>query len=473
MADLQGESLYPLQRATVELAYRISCIRRYLLDIEDGAVGEYAPLIDTILSALDRIDKQRFSTLRDVQALRQRQKPGDILPTKITASFLKKYSKWFITIHELLAYLPRPHILPEADITICDAFPDQNRPSIILGSVFNALEFDFKDLVKHHLPDIDDIGLGESSNVVLQIPLCDRSSPSTWPVLAHEMGHAIDNDHGISKGVASSFVTDEESLAFKVVRRWAAEFSADLLAIHHLGPSPILALLNLVYCVYPLNPISTTTETHPSTKWRLQIASDYIKELYGIDFLQKERDSFETSQDFGWKLAETQKSKEEIDASKQLDEQQFQQLLIPIAAEVIDEIKKLPRPDHKLATTNLQRSIDRLRKGYTISAQGEERSLLRDEISTYQARSFETVEEQRDAFRSLVQRFRESPLSIQHIMQSSHERRLEIVSESVEKSVFDEAGIDEAVTSLMKLDDVVVRSINTAAVHNQLDKGKQ
>jgi len=67
----------------------------------------------------------------------------------------------------------------------------------------------------------------------------------------------------------------------------------DLLAARALGPSSFLALLSLEYCVFPLRPVFFPSDTHPSTSWRLEVVSRFLRRLHrGKDYLRSERDFY-------------------------------------------------------------------------------------------------------------------------------------------------------------------------------------
>lgn len=476
-----------LLRVAIELSSRACATRRYLETIGPGEAGEHRQLIQTIRTALDGVEQLLPATLEGVAKFLGSGEPGRSVAIEVLASYLAKFSRWFKTIHELLVYLPRKTVTPEAVSAIEATFGqcyDLHRPSIILGSLFNALEFDFFQVVRDRLPDLDDVVVGDEKNIVLQLAICDRESPHAWPILAHEMGHAIDLHEGISRAVANQFVTDPHSPAYEVVRSWCQELAADLIAAKALGPAPMLALLSLEYCLFPLTTIFFPSNTHPSTRWRLKIVSQFLKSIYGgKDYLEDEILFYESSAEYSLHRAVTD-HKDRV-AALEADKRQFEFIIAPIADVLMKSISAVELDVHLLSDSSLLRCASRLRQGLPISAQGATREGLQDALKEYRAHKFTSKASRVEAFQSLLPLFKEDPLDMPTIFLSGFRHRIEMINGIIDEIISVGAGDDGnstviavqnvyAISTLCsgfeRLDELIANSINTSSVHRRLEK---
>lgn len=377
-------------------------------------------------------------------------------------------------IHELLVYLPRLTVKPEAVITLRGSFRDlfdEHRPSIILGSLFNAFEFDFLDIVKQKIPDLKDVFLEEQKNIVLQLALCDRGSPVAWAVLAHEMGHAIDRHHAISETVADGVVKDKTSAAYSLIRSWCGELCADLVASQVLGPPVVLSLLSLQYCVYHNSSIYHPSRSHPSTFWRFEIVSSYLKDQYGgLDLLAPEASFLEKATEYAYQIDITDEAERE--RTKNDNARAFDSLIRPLADRVIKETRQLDLPQHSLEFASLERCKERLKNKSPISAQGQERRKLCDAVAEYKGKEFSSIEEHRGAFYKLVDGFKEQPLPIQTILTSAWLVRADIINELMDSvgALRKPETLHELCGKLTVLDEITISSINRSWIHQRISR---
>jgi len=469
MAD---NGLAILLRVVAELFIRSSGIKAYIEQIGPGPSREHEQFTDSIRTALEGIENVVVKTLQYIRALPSERDQGKRAKAlQRLLSDLAIFSEWFIKLHEFLVYLPRQPVTTETIYTLKGSFGriyEDQSPSIILGSIFNALEFDFFEQLKEKLPGLDEIIEG-SKNIVLQLPICDHESPPAWAVLAHELGHAVDLDRGISNKVAGQFVKEPDTEAFTMVEKWCGELCADLIAAETLGPGAILAVVNLEYCTYPLRPVYLWETTHPATRWRLKVVSDYLKAKYnGLDLLQKEKELFDSA----WECSVAQNIVEpqRRDELRALDGRLLENLIEPIAAELSKEVLNLKLPKHVLRGNSLDRCLKRLKDGSPIGAQGEERKILTKHIQHYRHRRFRTERNRISAFRTLVKRFKEASTPLPGIILSGHRMRQYCISQFTEnQEVFaDKAALAKMCKKSADVDHLVTNSINSSGVHNRL-----
>ena len=434
--SLKAKRLDVLLRVSAELFARSNRIKEYVSQIDVGELKEHQQLVDTINAALIEIERIVANTLQTGKtqiAVASLQSHNKTLLSIF--SNLKRFSRWFITIHELLVYLPRKSAVRETFYTIEEPFGEtyrQQEPSIILGSIFNAFEFDFLQVLKKRLPDLNQIILKKSRNVVLQLALCDRDSPLTWPILAHEMGHAIDSVQGISQSIANMFVKNPESKAYKIVRSWSGELCADMIATHTFGPSAILALMTMELCIYPTHIVYVPSEKHPLTKWRLEVVSDYMKYLNdGEDLIPEEKSFYNSTWLYQIELFESRPQKrEEI---LKWEYERFRDVIIPIYNELKKFVPSLGLRQHSFSKEEIDRCKRRLMRESPIGAQGADRKDLRKEIDIYRAETEQLPPGKNRAgrFQELIAKFNESPVLVPMIVYSGYQARQDIVEEFV------------------------------------------
>lgn len=463
-----------LLRIATELSYRTLKVRRILKEIGPIDGGEYQQLANTIENALDEIECLLPDTLEgvysDFKAGGGRAKNA----ISVVHKYLKTYSEWFTNIHELLVYLPRQSVRTETIASLVASFGNhytKRKPSVTLGSLFNAFEFDFFQLVKERLPDISEIGLDQEPSIVLQLAISDRSSPPAWAILAHEMGHAIDHEEDVSKQVMEEFVSDPDDEAVQFLYKWCKELCADLIAAEVLGPAPILALISMEYCLHPIGSVFGSSDTHPATQWRMLIVSEYLAEKYnGLDCLQEEIDFYKSS--IRYNLASNYS--EEADQANQItnESKYYENILKPISISIIKKVSELNLQSSSLDKESLERCSLRLNMQLPISAQGDAREVLQEKIGIYKSEKYVSEEERISAFNNLVSLFSEEPLSIAAILTSCYKKRLSIINGCISNPelMSDSSVLKNACVSLDRLDDLVARSIDASVVHSQLHK---
>lgn len=457
-----------LARVAGELLARSSAIKRYLASLEDSGLVNYSQLTTTISKAIEKIEEDLRVTAETVRSSLEKGVDSEAAEEVFFAS-LERFARWFVSIHQLLVYLPTQAPKPEATAVMTASFGevfDTLKPSIILGSLINALEFDFQKVVTDRLPDLGEIVFSETRNIVLQIPICDRESPSTWAILAHELGHAADHFYEISSSVVPKLLGSATGAGIEILRSWAKEVCADLIAASTLGPAGILTVIGLEHCVFPLRKICDSTRTHPSTRARLELVSSFLTKRYGFDTLERERESYVQAWEYSLKRAWPASDHAQV---RDRHRNGMEAFFSPLATRLAESVEQLPIPKHTLTQDSLARCDSRLTRGLPISAQGAPRPDLRDKLTTYRGASFGTVTDRRDAFQKLTADFAEQPLEMASILTSCHKRKEQIMSTFASALLTREPTKPAALSAgLETLESLVASSINTSAIHQRL-----
>jgi len=464
-----NKSLSILLRVASELFYRCDRIKNYISQIGPGEPGEYSQLKNTILTALVGVESNVIKLLQFIGELPEKERK--FLNNKTIEqldSELYTLSNWFSNIHELLVFLPRLPVIPETFHTLKIPFGieyEKQKPSVILGSIFNALEFDFVQLMKSRIPDLGKIMPRKSRNIVLQLALCDRESPAAWSILAHELGHAIDDEKKFSENVVNQFVTDGSSKFYDTAFSWCKEICADLIAVEALGPSSIFALLDLEYCVFPIAGIYIPSSSHPPTLLRFEIIAQYLSHNYGTsNFIDNERIFYKEA--WAYKIKRDGKEKE-IPKIEHRYKHWEKNLFSPMVKGLTPLIKGLEFTDYKLDEQSINRCLKRLKNDYPIAAQGEDRCILRAKIDTYKRKKIADDSDRAREFQALLTDFEETAMDVQSIILSAHVRKRKLITDFVErKAVFEGiSAIDSFCNSLARLDELIINSIRTSYVH--------
>lgn len=270
-----------LIRAYAELVDRLLRVKRFLQAVDASPNSTIKAISATILSAVERIENKVLQSAAPIVSLQGAPaQPGTVA---LLGALHRKLSKWFLAFHELLIYLPRPKVEPEVDILLQrsfgKAFTDA-APSVMLGSLYNAFEYDFLDVVRQRIPEIKDLQIGDTRKTVLQLALCDHGTPTAWSLLAHEFGHAIDAAQDYSSRVVASFIADAASPFYKMLHSWTGELLADAIALRVLGPTAAYELVGIQYA-FAWHHRFDTSETHPATPSRVRIAKAGLIRAFG------------------------------------------------------------------------------------------------------------------------------------------------------------------------------------------------
>ncbi len=461
-----------LHRVALELFDRSDRLKQYLAAIGPGASGEHSHLIDTIRNATLAIESVVFDAFDTTWGhVLDRKSPDHADNLTVLKEALERFSIWFANIHELLVYLPRLPIVSDTWFTLqqpLDVFHqlEKETPSIITGGIFNAFEFDFFDIMKEKLPEIERILTDKFRSDVLQIAICDRTSPLAYPILAHELGHAIDSRRSFSESIAGEFVLDKDTIEYARVRNWCTELFADLFAAHLLGPSPILALISMECCFLPRFRVFWHSETHPATRCRIEVVSRYLEHQYGEDFLRSDREAYETAWEMNLRWNSRPRDRRQIRDAYRLSEDVFHSEFVP---QVLERIESLELPDTKLQTESLDRCVKRIATDSPVSAQGLSREILREEINKHRMKRFRSATGREKHFVKLARAFTEKPLDVSTILMAGHVARRDILmSENNDRPEITKRSVREFAATMRRIDELIGSSVVTSNVHKEL-----
>lgn len=465
-----------LLRISAELFYRSDRIKMYMKSIGPGQTNENKQIVESIQKILEDFEQVAKESISFVKSSVLN---GDkhIYEQAIQQLYedLGVFSKTFIGIHESLVYLPRRSVPIEAMYTIRQSFGStfvkDYDPSIILGSIFNALEFDFLEILKNKLaPNLKGIIQFDDStkNIILQLPICDCDCPLSWSVLAHEMGHAIDFENSISKSIVDEIVTSPEGPEYKIISNWTCELCADLIAAHAFGPSVMLSLVSMEYCVHTWGGIWMPSESHPATKWRFKTVYNFLLNRYrnieALEILDAElsiylkawQDNFETHFP----------NEDDRNSYLEWEDDQLKKVIEPIAKLLQDKINNLGIKGHDINHQGIERCIKRLKAKTPIAAQGLSRDVLRKEISKFELEKSTVGEVERiDKFKEMVAKFAETPMEMPTVMLSGFGARKIIINDFVNCSSSEVSDkIKQMNKELSELDKVIVESVRGSTI---------
>lgn len=457
-------------RVFFELLARSRRIRTYLAQIGPGDSKEFEQLSRTITSALDQ-----FESTAAIAVAESRIGAIDAADEGALLDALAVFSQAFSTIHIYLTYFPPLPIRPETVYTLKSAFGAEfahHQPSLLLTNAFNAFEFDFLQQLHSSLERLQPLESSGERNIVLQLPKVDLASALAWPLLAHEMGHAIDFDRGISAGIAERLAPGTDQRLRLLITDICEELTADLVAARVLGPSAVCALLSFIYCVLPQEPIEwdptprlqgKSQRVYPASRWRARIAYDYLATKTGeLTLLRREVEDFEKA----WRFRAGVLLGEDQAATVAATEQSvFSGLISTLAEDIVREVDALPIVDFSLGHADLSRHAKRLERGLPVSAQGESRTRLLAAIRRFKQKS---ARSRRD-FHSLVARFEEKPTTISAILLSGCVQRDQLISTA--SAAIGEKSLASAirVSDQMERMDLLLRtSIDASAVDDRL-----
>jgi len=501
-------------RVAADLFDRSSRLKDYLDRIGSGDSNDIVRLIAAIRRALESMEGATIKSLGEPwQAF-----TDDVdKRAAIDAlwSTLGKFSREFATIHETLVLLPGEHTTPELGFTLQRCFADlytDYAPSTVLGSIFNAFEFDFVEILKHRLVDIANIFLPGEEIVVLQLVICGRDSPLAYAILGHELGHAVDSRHKISDTIAGEFVKDRDTDLFDTVHKWCGELCADIVAARALGLAPILSLLSMEYCFHPGrnlwrlkqpepgNPSRQRYVTHPMSRARLSVVLDELVGSLDRVLVDPDVEFYETACNIN--LQRWYQDEEAREAQRESQDMLYKNVIARMAQRVrakLSELKelKLPFQGVEFRKDPIDRCVERLGRESLTSAQGDPRKELQRKVRLFKKQSFDTPEgrqrafntlsteefgkaaqeipndsqeARRQAFAMLCGKCTEKPLEIPKILLSGHLRRSQRLTElyTEDQPLSTREKVAKLCDSLAGLDHLVAGSIVTTCVHERV-----
>lgn len=177
-----SDDLKVATRVAVELFDHSYRVKQYLTRIGPGESKEHERLVETLVRLLKSVEGKTISSFEALLDTPLQDDSRDHA-VEVLQDNLRRFSRYFTTIHELLANLPRESIGPEIVFTLEGCFPESYRPpgvSVVLGSIVNAFEFDFIEILEETLGDIGDVVSADERAFVLQLAICHADSPLAY-----------------------------------------------------------------------------------------------------------------------------------------------------------------------------------------------------------------------------------------------------------------------------------------------------
>jgi len=463
-------------RVGAELFYRSAQVKKYLDRLGPGESNQHRLLVKSFQLALEDVETASISSFEALADITP-EDPSWNQAIETLHDNLRIFSRSFIDIHELLALLPRESIRPEVLFALEGCFPEffEHQPPVVLGSIVNAFEFDFIDILKDRLPDIGAIFPEDKRIYVLQLAICDADSPHACAILCHELGHAMDVRHKISVWAVEEFMSRfgvDESLR-PILLYWCRELCADLIASRVAGPVPILTILSIEYCIYPQYSIGMHSETHPSTLARLQVIEQDMDCSDDLSGFRAEIEFYKNARRLNLERICTDPN---IRKETENNHRVLTELLIKqMATLVCERLSSLDLPDLKVPCrrfdqASLDRCVERLRRGTPVSSQGESPESLEEKVKQYRKRVFKSQEERIEAFKNLCDEFAEKPLEVAKILLSGYNYKLEVMNSlyEAERPLGNKESVTSFCDSLATLDLLIGSSIVTTRVHKEM-----
>jgi dCTP deaminase len=459
-----------LGRILFELLNRSRRLRNYLKEIGPGESNEFAQLSRTISSALDQFEATAIAAVKQT-----RLDTIDAADQKLLLGALEVFSRAFSTIHEYLTYFPPLPIRPETIQALTSTFGGEFRrhePSVLLTSAFNAFEFDFVRHLTSSLAALQVLTAPTERNIVLQLPTVDVASPTAWPLLAHEVGHAIDFDHGISTKIAARLAPGTKRGVRLLMQDLCEEITADLIAARTVGPAATFALLSFVYCLLPQEAIEwdpssrlngSAERVYPATRWRARVAYNYLStKTSQLTALEKEVSEFEDAWTF---RANVILGQQRAQTAADNEQRVFDGLITTLVREITKEVDALPVRDFSTVDEDLDRHVRRLHYNLPVGAQGQARHTLLKAVDLYRNLQQRT----RADIDAVIRRFEEKPTGIAAILLSGFLHRGKLIADmSAQPGAITPASAKSLCDSLDRCDALLRTSIETSEVHRRL-----
>ena len=461
MNPAQRGSRRAVLRITAELLDRTGRISAHLQRLENVRHATFSPVIQAMQSALEKHEED----LRDFVQPHDAQKQVNDAETYTP---LQEHAKLFLLAHEFLSVFPAPLASPEIlDVLNSTGFTAADRSSVVLGTLFNAYELNFADHLIAHVPHDLELRDQFQKNPFFQLAVCDNDAPTAWGILAHEVGHAYDRQNGICKRVSEEFCRTLKTSAAddeRTIRGLTNELWADLVGAHLLGPTPILALASMEYCVLPWYIYQWKSPprlqaVHPPLAWRLRVVRDYLGSNARFDKLLSEEQEI-WNEAVAYHASISDRNAVAVTA----DEADYERWVTPIVESLKGELRLSSLQSPLWHDQSIKRCVDRLNDWLPVPAQGLRRDDLRGAIVAYAEQANRSAGE----FRKLTEKFRELPISPPTVLLSAHAVRQQRIGAAISLPAWSHEQSDELTDDLAHIEALAEISLIGAAVHRVL-----
>ena len=299
---------------------------------------------------------------------------------------------------------------------------------------------------------------------VIGIPKIEARNPYIWPILIHELGHAIHDEINFVNDILDRVQLPLEE--GRATKNWICEFFADLISIRLLGAAYFISFLSFSILRYELEKPSPT---HPSTADRIEfirkkiekrpLSSEIINHLLGIweerYKLEKDWPLRPPLADIDRRMAEEVRVNEEVIANS-----------IAKIEKILDE-----RITHAFAPTNFETSkklAKDLSRGIPISSS---RKIPMDDIKSKLADYIREKNSGKGNLEELLEYLDEKPNDFTEIISAAcihkHEhlfKRFQTIF--LETEIPFEDKCNKYRDDVLTADEIILKSIVSAAVHH-------
>jgi hypothetical protein len=259
----------------LELLEKVTYFEDFLAEANAELHHRNIGIIASLHKVLERL-KQDLSSAHDQLKVSAGVKWSDRDAIRIYAR-LSNISDRFIPVHQALYWVFTPWAEDETYSMLRSLFDthefkelyERLNPTIAFISEFNFLHIE----LHHYWRAIQ--GLTEEGSL-LALPKIAKRDCLSWPLLAHELGHAVYDLRSLETDIIQAFVPEgERTLLNPRILNWAKELTCDLLAIRMFGPAYFFAFVASVL-FFDSAPMRMAAETHPAPWDRAEFMLKYL-----------------------------------------------------------------------------------------------------------------------------------------------------------------------------------------------------
>jgi len=337
-----------------------------------GMLDLLSKIDDEILNELDKLEKELSSV-----------NVKNRVDFKQYLDKIRRYGHLVGILHYLLTFfeMGSREYIPEGSVVLIDSIVKKFEPNAVYVLVpIHEHNYTYLDLMKplkkalsYTLPNFDEIVSGYSDRFsVFGFPLIQKENSILNSILAHEVGHFIDEVNKISDKLMSKvsldpkimdkiakkaessitrgkkeikltyFITPEElkaaitELAASQISEWLKELVADAIAFHLVGPVYLFSLTSFLVTVIE---IDEAASDHPPPRMRIRLLLDLYEDLNYSSYLKdlKDAKNLEFAQKF---ISLVQSIEKLLDSVEQREVEDFPELVMNSVLQVIPEVRR-------------------------------------------------------------------------------------------------------------------------------------
>lgn len=296
---------------------------------------------------------------------------------------IRRYGHLLGILHYLLTFfeMGSREYITEGSVVLINSIVKKFNPNAVFVLVpIHEHNYTYLDLMKplrkalsYTLPNIDEMLSGYPEKFsVFGFPLIQKENSSLNSILAHEVGHYIDEDHKISEKLMSKvildpkildkiakkaessvirgkkeikltyFITPEElkaaitKMAASQISEWLKELVADAVAFYLVGPVYLFSLTCFLITVIE---IDEAAGDHPPPRMRVRLLLDLFEDLNYLSYLKdiKDGNNIEIANKF---ISLVQSIRKSLDSVEQREYEDFPELVMNSVLGIIPEVQR-------------------------------------------------------------------------------------------------------------------------------------